>query len=350
MHLEDLLTTTALSTEVSALPAAPGRIGAWGLFKDKGVATTSIAVDFKNGVLSLVPNTARTADPSAPVLSTRDCKNLAATHLALQSILLPTDIQDLRAFGQEATEQGLSAPAQVISDRLAEMKTALETTREYQRLGAIKGKILDADGTTVITNLLTLFGITQSEANGNLVKFDVSSTDTELLPTAQNVRRYVEKNVPGLTLRGVRALASPGFLDALLANPSVREAYRIYQSQVDARAAFADPKQGALGNFSGGFWFGGVEFVEYGGGIGTTPFIADGEAYAFPVADGAFACFNAPANYNEAVNTLGQPFYAKSEARPLGKGYVIEAQSNPLTLCLYPKALVKLQLQQTTTP
>ncbi|GHU10991.1 minor capsid protein E [Betaproteobacteria bacterium] len=344
MNLEDLLTTVSLSAEVSKLPAAPGRIGAMGLFKDKGVATTAAAIDFKNGVLSLVPNTARAADPSTPTLSTRDVKTLSATHLALQSTLLPDAVQDLRAFGAESTDAGLSAPAQVISDRLAEMKTALETTREYHRLGAIKGKVLDADGVTTIYNLFSLFGITQSAAVGNVVNFDVSTATKELLPTAQKVRRYVEKNTPGLSLGGVRALASPGFMDALLANPSVREAYRVYQSQVDARAAFTDPKAAALGNFSGGFFFGGVEFVEYGGSIGDTPFIAEGEAYAFPVADGAFACFNAPANYNEAVNTLGQPYYAKSEARPLGKGYLIEVQSNPLTLCLYPKALCKLGL------
>jgi len=44
----------------------------------------------------------------------------------------------------------------------------------------------------------------------------------------------------------------------------------------------------------------------------------------------------------ETVNTLGVPYYAKQEPRRMGKGIDLEAQSNPITLCTKPRAIIKL--------
>lgn len=49
--------------------------------------------------------------------------------------------------------------------------------------------------------------------------------------------------------------------------------------------------------------------------------------------------------YGQTVNTVGQPYYAKAEERRMGKGWDLEAQANPLALCLYPEALVELKIQ-----
>jgi len=46
----------------------------------------------------------------------------------------------------------------------------------------------------------------------------------------------------------------------------------------------------------------------------------------------------------ETVNTMGLPLYAKSEPLPLGKGYRLEAQSNPLNLVTRPAAMIKLTI------
>ncbi|MEK7391887.1 MAG: major capsid protein, partial [Fibrobacterota bacterium] len=72
------------------------------------------------------------------------------------------------------------------------------------------------------------------------------------------------------------------------------------------------------------------------------PFIPDGEAFLFPDAPGLMIDAIAPGNYNETVNTLGQEYYAKAEAMKLGKGYDLEAQSNPLPLNLIPKSSIRL--------
>ena len=91
-----------------------------------------------------------------------------------------------------------------------------------------------------------------------------------------------------------------------------------------------------------GFTFGGTEFSEYEFSVGGSKYIADGEAYLVPDVPGLFVEALAPANYNETVNTMGQEYYAKAEPMPMGKGHNLEAQSNPLPLCLAPKACIKL--------
>ena len=50
----------------------------------------------------------------------------------------------------------------------------------------------------------------------------------------------------------------------------------------------------------------------------------------------------APADFNETVNTLGQPLYAKQEPRKFERGTDLHTQSNPLPMCHRPGVLVKL--------
>ena len=69
----------------------------------------------------------------------------------------------------------------------------------------------------------------------------------------------------------------------------------------------------------------------------------DDEAYAVPKGvPERFITRFAPADYMEAVNTNGLPYYAKQEAGKFGKAVELEAQSNPLHLCTRPRAVIKL--------
>ncbi len=92
-----------------------------------------------------------------------------------------------------------------------------------------------------------------------------------------------------------------------------------------------------------GFTYGGIEFIEYDVTLDGLRFIPENVAQIFPVASGIFKMYNAPANYNEAVNTVGKPYYAKTAERKFNKGWEMEAQSNPLALCLIPEALFELR-------
>jgi hypothetical protein len=48
----------------------------------------------------------------------------------------------------------------------------------------------------------------------------------------------------------------------------------------------------------------------------------------------------APADYNETVNTMGRKLYAKQAPMEFDKGIKLEVQTNTMSWCTRPKALV----------
>jgi hypothetical protein len=132
---------------------------------------------------------------------------------------------------------------------------------------------------------------------------------------------------------GFRSFCGPDWFDAFTEHEKVKAAFAGYQEAQDRLG----------GDTRSGFTFGGIEFIEYDVTVSGQRFIPADVAQVFPVARGVFRMFNAPANYNETVNTLGQPFYSKAEPRKMGKGWDVEAQANPLAMCLFPEALVELK-------
>jgi hypothetical protein len=205
-----------------------------------------------------------------------------------------------------------------------------EVTLEYHRIGAIKGQILDADGTSVIYNLFTEFGVSQQTQD---YAFTTATTDVRKLCVA--VARKIEDVLGAAVYTGIRAFCSPEWFDALIDHAKVIDSFKYQEGQIlreDLRR---------------GFTFGGITFEEYRGSVGGVSFVEADVAYAFP--EGVmtekgplFSTAFAPADYVETVNTLGLPIYAKQEEMKFGKGIEIESQSNPLPLCLRPRAVVKL--------
>jgi hypothetical protein len=135
----------------------------------------------------------------------------------------------------------------------------------------------------------------------------------------------------------IRALVSSEFFDALTSHAKVKEAYERWQDGAMLRD-----------DMRSGFPFGGLIFEEYRGQA-TDPdgnvrrFIAANQGHAFPIGTlETFVTYFAPADFNETVNTLGKPLYAKQEPRRFDRGTDLHTQSNPLPMCLRPSVLVKL--------
>ncbi|MDR3322820.1 MAG: major capsid protein [Zoogloeaceae bacterium] len=326
MTLDDIFKVTSLTDAIAKIPVPPGLIGSWGLFEQKGVRTTSVLIEVRNGRLFLVPDSPRSSDPEAVSHSKRAAFPLRAAHLAASDVILPEDIQDIRGFGQEGTDSGLKSQATEINDRLEALKVSLEATLEYHRIGAVRGVVLDADG-SVLVNLFDAFGVTKQA-----LTIPFSSASTNVLQLVLQAKRLAEKKLGGVAYSGFRAVVGSDFFDALVGHKGVKEAYANWQAAQDRLG----------GDLRRGFVFAGVEFIEIPDVVGDTAFLPAEVGQLVPIGRGIFKQYFAPANYNEAVNTIGQPWYAKSEPRKLGKGYDIEAQTNPLTICTYPEALVEL--------
>lgn len=328
MHMDifkdDAFSVVSLTKAIEDTPFVPGRVGQLGIFSEEGVSTTSISIEKVGSTVSLVPAAARGSSGRPMGNDKRQMIPFTATHLPQRASILADEVQNLRAFG---SENEVETAQRVMNRKLAKMRRDLDTTIEFQRIGAIQGRILDSDATTELLNLHTAFGT--SVTSHSLV---LGTATTKVRNKVVEARRKMENALGGLGYSAARVLCSASFFDALVGHATVEAAFDRWMNGEFLRE-----------DLRGGFYFAGVFWEEYRGQIGSTKFIADGEAWMIPegVPD-LFVTNYAPADYMETVNTLGQAYYAKQEPKDFGKGIDVETQSNPIHICTRPAVPVKL--------
>lgn len=329
--VSDGFTMASLTDSINILPNNYGLLNQMGLFPSKGIRTRTVMVEYKNGTLALIPSKPLGAPGSGNEKGKRLVRSFAVPHLPLDDWIDPSEYQGIRAFGSESAMAALS---QIMNDHLAEMKAKHAITLEWLRMGALKGMILDGDG-SLLYNLFTEFDITKK-----VVYFDLANEDTNVQTKTFEVIRHMEDNLMGEVMSHAHVLCSSSFFDALIEAPSVREVYLGHSAAIQKLGG--DPRKG--------FTFGSNTFEEYRATVPDSDgapqrFIADGKAHAFPVGtQQTFATYNAPADFVETANTLGKEFYAKQELAKHGRGVDLHTQSNPLPLCKRPALLVELDM------
>lgn len=313
----------SLTASINKLPYKPGRLGAMGLFTRKSITTLTAEVEEQHGKLALIPNLPRGVQTTLHTRTKRHARILKPAHLPVNDQLLADDVQNVRAFGSETATETV---AEVVNNLLQEMRQNIEITVEYHRIGAIQGVILDADGTTEILDLFTEFGIVE-----NVVDFN-AGVGPGIKGLAQDTIDVIEDVLGAAPYDHVHALCGATFYKNLVTNDEV-----IAANELPGEGAFAREQQRR------GIFFGDIFWEPYRGKVGSVDFIPAAEARAFPVGvPDLFQEIYAPANFVETVNTPGKPVYAKQELLKFGIGVGMHAQSNPLTICTRPGALVKL--------
>jgi len=325
----DAFSLVSLTHSINILPNMYGRCEQLNLFPVRGVVSRSIIVEERNGVLHLLPTRPLGSPGTVGENAKRKVRTFAVPHIPHDDSILPADYAGVRAFG---TENELESLVSIVNDRLQTMKNKHDITREHLRMGALKGVILDADG-SVIYNLFTEFQIQQKS-----IDFVLGTSTTDVRGKCMDVLRHIEDNLMGEIYTGARALVSSDFFDALTKHDNVKAAY----------ANYAAAQQMLGGDLRKGFEFGGIIWEEYRGVAsdmnGTArKFIADGEGHAFPVGTmNSFSTVCAPADFIEAVNTIGKPYYAKMKIRDYERGVDLHTQSNILPICVRPALLVRV--------
>ncbi len=320
----DAFGVTNLTRTLVDIPSVPTRIGELGLFEEGGITTTSMMIERMGDGLKLVPSATRGSSGEPVTTKGRSLIPVKAVHLPQRGSVLADEVQGVRAFGSESE---LDAVQNLVRKKLDKMKRQLDLTLEYHRIGAIKGKVMDSDGSSVLLDVYDTFGMTQVTHN-----FALSTASTSVKKKIIALRRAVQTALGGLSYQRIHVMCSRGFFDDLIGHSSVESAFTLLNSNAFART---DP--------NGGFEMAGVTFEEYGGAVNGMDFIEAGAAYAFPIGvPGLFTTDYAPADYMETVNTIGLPYYAKQEPMRMNKGVEFEAQSNPITLCTRPESVIKL--------
>ena len=318
----------SLSEALNIIPNTYGRIRTSGLFRDKPVRSRTIMIEKKNNTLNLL----QTLPPGSPgqknKMGLRNVRSFVIPHIPFDDVILPEEYDGLRAFG---TESALETLASIMNDHLENMRAKHAITQEYQQMGALKGIVLDADGTTIY-NYFREFTVNQES-----VDFLLGTDTTEILVKCLAVKRIMEDNLKGETMTGIMVECSSSYWDKFIVHPIVKTAYERWRDGAALREDLRDS-----------FYFGGINWREYRGTAtdfdGTArPFLATDEAIAYPLGtQNVFKNFICPADFLETVNTLGQPLYAKQEARQFNRGIDIHTQSNQLPMCMRPGLIVKV--------
>ncbi|MGO1069582.1 major capsid protein [Lysobacter sp. CA199] len=321
---------SSLTAAINLLPNTYGRLGELNLFPIKPVRTRQVSIEMRNGVLNLLPTLPVGAPGTVGTRGSRNLRALTIPHIPHDDVVLPEEVIGVRAFGSETELETLAG---VMADKLQTMRNKHAITLEHLRMGALKGVVLDADGSELI-DFYRVFDITPK-----VFSFELADANTNVRDKCIELKHYLEDNLLGERMTGIRVLASEEFMTALTNHPSVEKAWERWQNgeffRTDQRAAFA---------------MAGVVFEEYRAvvstGVAGQParrFINENEGHAFPLGTiDTFATYVAPADFNETVNTLGQLLYAKQEPRKFDRGTDLHTQSNPLPVCQRPGLLVKV--------
>lgn len=302
-----------------------GKLERLGLFRPRPIITTNFAVEEYNGVLNLLTSQPRGGPVPKNVIGKRKMRNFNVPHYPLEDVILASEIQGVRAFGSETATE---TEASVMARKLGEMRRKHDLTREWLRMCALKGIIVDGDGTTLY-NLFTEFGLSQSA-----VDMELDDATVDVNSKVRDVVRDIMDALKGDTMNGVYCLASRTFYDHFVGHAKVQEAFKYYQTAQNLAADFTKP-----------FTFAGITIEEFdvitADAAGTERrFCADGYAYAFPMGTNeTFVEVIAPADFLETVNTPGLPFYAKQEAMDFNRGTDVHTQMNILPFCTRPEVL-----------
>lgn len=332
MPLLDIFSTDAfgvieMTEAINVRPNVYGRLQEMNLFPGVGIRGRVAAIERKNGTLNLLPTVPVGGPATKGIRGKRDLRMVPVPHIPHEDLVLAEDVQGVRAFGSDSQVQSFQ---DLLNDVTATMAAKHDITLEYLRWGALKGVVLDADGTTLI-DWFAEFGVTPE-----VQTFALTTSGTEVVLKVLALKRYMEDNLFGETMTGVHVFASSGFMDLLTTHTNVKEAYKYFQST---------QQQG--GDYRKGFNYGGVTFEEHNGTAvdmngNVRRFIPVDEAIAIPLGTSMFKTYFAPADFIETVNTPGLPRYAKQVREKYDRGIEVHTQSNPLPVVLRPQLIVRL--------
>jgi hypothetical protein len=323
---DDVFSVSSLTAAINEQEYLPGRISSLGLFREEGISTLTVQIEKDGDTLALVPAGERGTSGLVVGGTKRQMIPFNTVHLPERFTIKADEIQGIRAFG---TRSELQAVQDVVNKRLAKARRQLDATHEFQRMGALNGQVLDADGKTILLDIYKSFGV-----NRQKLPMGLNNPDTELRVKCGEALDMQEEALGSVTSTGSRALCGKNFWNKLIVHKSVKETYL---NTMQAASLRGDARES--------FEFGGIVWERYRGKVAGVAFVHDDKALLVPegVPDLYISCF-APADYMETVNTQGIPYYSKIEPLPFNKGVAGEAQSNPLHLCTRPRAQILLEM------
>jgi Phage major capsid protein E len=337
---EDAFSIVNLTDGINKLKFVPGRIGDMGLFTPSGVTTTTVAIEEKDGVLILVEPSPRGGPGMTVEKKQRSMLDVRVPHFEINDTIMAEEVQGVRVFvpgmiGDMSTAAMVETVESKVYERAANHSQSMDATSEYSRIGAVKGIVTYAGGSTL--DLFKTFQVAQ-QAEINFDLDNVNAADGALRKRCAGVIRSIGNELGAVPFTGAWAFCGDNYFDDLLGNKEVRDTFKNWTQAQILRDGYVGPNRSSWGMFE----FGGIVWENYRGRVGDTDYVASDKCHLFPIgAPGLFRTYWAPADYNETVNTIGQRLYAKLYPMPNGKGVHYDVQMNELNICTRPRTLIQ---------
>jgi hypothetical protein len=296
------------------------------------IRTTTLSVEERTGVLSLIPFSNRGEEGTQRTTEVRKARTFSVPRLMTSDTIKADELQNIRAFG---TESELMQVQQEVQRRLSGptgLMRNIEYTWEYQRLAAIQGLLLNSDGSTLY-DFSAEFGITAPTE----VAFNLSAQVlNSLRPIINGIVRGMKRKSQGSFVQGTKiyAICGDNFYDQFVNHVDVVKTFLNWSAAADLR--------GSQGAAFEAFYFAGVYWFNYRGSDDTSTIaINTDKCRFFPVgAPGVFQVAYAPGESFDFVNTPGKPMYVMPiPDRDRNSFWKMEVYSYPLHICTRPEVL-----------
>lgn len=336
----DAFSALTLSQGVQRNPYQPGALGRLNIFDENPIRTTAVAVEERTGTLNLIGFSERGAEGTQRTTEKRKMRYFDVPRLMHADTIHTYELQNIREFPEGPTGQIVTVPMQLekeVSRRLAGptgLLANVEYTKEYLRLAAVQGLVLDPGTGSTLYNWFDEFQITANTE----VAFNLSAgTANSIRPLCNQVKRTMARKAQGAFTQdtSVVALCGDTFYDSFGNHPDVIRTFLNWEGAKDIRSA-------AFGDAFNSFEFDGILWVNYrGSDDNTTIKIADDKCKFFPVnAPGIFQEVLAPGESAEFINQPGRSVYVLPIVdRDRRMWWKMEAYAYPLYLCTRPEVL-----------
>lgn len=322
----DMFQITELTQAINKVPEKNKLLGELFSWNAKGVSTTSITVEEKEGRFSVIPTAQRGTIGVGKSSDKRTLRSFIIPHYPHYDALLATEVQGIKMFG---SNNELETVESKLAEKLAAMRENHDTTEEFARAGAVSGLLRDADG-SVLYDWHKEFKVAR---NTHDINFTDAKTDVrdELI----NAKRKAEKAIGGTLLyQGFKLVCTQTIFTAIVTHPSIKAAYERWQDGAFLRA---DNRKGFMIADN-------IEVIEYPNNVvGDVEFLNEGESFLIPNSTNLFQSRFAPADNTVFANTVGLPLYMMAEPMKFSRGFELVTEQNAIFYTALPQAIVRIK-------
>lgn len=339
-----------LTEEVNRIPNQFGYLNALNWFPNEGKASIYVRIEFRDGEIYVLGAEPRGAGGDASANDTENGIIVQIPHFPHLDLISTADVD-----GVLEVINGAVTPASLdreLARKLRNIRWKHSITREFVRLGALKGLIKDGKGRTLY-DLYQVFNITKKT-----VDFALGTDATDVIAKCEEVTDHIHTNLKGEVMTGIEVPVDTLFFNKFIKHPSVEKYWlQTLNSAVSSQVSMT--RQNLGGNWGRTFDFGqgGILLREYkgslpmkdaNGNISSQKNMADNSGIAVPVGTmNTMRTFDGPVFHMAMVNQVppadnGEPIYISSKVLDHGAGVELKSQSNVLAINKRPELAVEV--------